>query len=113
MKEFSFNVEKKDFVFKNPVQKSSSDNIAIWEFTGNVNEVDELTKSCGCTTPVINGNTISATYRAGNSVGKFGQKVTVWLKDGEPLKKLNPSTGHMMFNMDKAHIDLHLTGEIV
>ncbi len=113
MEEFNFNVEKKEFVFKEPVKRNSHDNIAIWEFTGDMNEIDELTKSCGCTVPIINGNKISATYRAGNNPSKFSQKVTVWMKDGEDLKKLNPLNGQMMFNMDKAHIDLFLSGEIV
>lgn len=88
-------------------------------------EIEDVIKDCSCSTPVITDAGIEVTYT--NSVAISDEQlkeypdgrmphettVTLYMRDGKPLKKLDEKTGQMRYNKEKAKVMLFLYGTIV
>lgn len=108
----SFTIEKREYVFNEPMQRSSR-NKAVFPFVGDANEIEKMTSSCGCTDPKVEGNSIVIYYNAPSNSTQVVQKATIWLRDGKPLEVKNPVNGQMIKNVDKSHIELIIKGTVV
>lgn len=98
------------------IKAGTSKNLVIWEcLEGQVDKVEHLTASCGCTTPTTQGNNIIAYYNDSsdksvinstpNKLITVTKTVTAYIKDGRPLKTPN-GKGVLDWNPDKEKVIL-------
>lgn len=92
---------------KNVEAKLNENNLVEFEITGNIDEIEDWEVSCSCTGIKIEGNKLIVGYR-NNGSHTFEHRITIFLKDGEPLKSL--VNGIMNYNFMKKRIYLHVVG---
>lgn len=109
MEKLQFN--NKEFEFKKAVRRSST-NEAVWLFTGDISNIEEMKSSCGCTIPVLKQGKITASYKSGDTPGQFSKTVTIYYNDGKPMKIMNASTSQLQWNPNKLKDVLVLKGTI-
>lgn len=89
------------------------------------NEVEDIVSNCSCSQPLVTNEGVEVTYTNKTSVsdemlaiypdGRMPHEttLTLYMKDGKPLKKLDERTGQMKYNQDKAKVTLFVYGTIV
>ena len=106
--------KQKEFVFDKPVKAGSTGNTAVWNFIGDKSDIEEVVRGCGCTDFKINSDNITATYNASNTPGHpFSKTLTVFLKDGRPLKTIEEKSQQLKYNTNKDKVVLTLRGNII
>ena len=115
------------FRFEEDLEPNSTDNLVVWEFEGDPEDIVHIQPGCGCTANCrVDGNKLIAQYTDTESskldkdkITKaypnlrypFSKSVTVYLKDDEPLKILNDN-GISVYNRNKEHVVLNFGGHI-
>lgn len=100
--------------------KVGSKHKVMYEYTGDLDMIEDIVSGCGCSKAKIDGGNISVEYTDNNTgtvtkespAKQFTRIVEVFFKDGRPLKKPN-ERGELVHNSDKTRVKLQFIGTAV